>query len=125
MKTPIDLFFGSPLEIESENLFLDHLLSELETWGEPAVVCANFLTQRNPHQIDFLVIVSRCVCHIELKSLTAPVVGKVNGPWNLRLPGGRRKALDGKNPYRQALDAKYARAFKPMYERAKKLRDAP
>src|SRR4051794_23262466 len=108
MKTPIDLFIGSPLELESEMLFLDHLLSELDRWGEPVVVCANFLTQRNPHQIDFFVISARCACHIELKNLTAPVVGKVNGAWSLCLPGGRRKALEGKNPYRQALDAKYA-----------------
>src|SRR5262249_12833587 len=50
----------------------------------------------------------RCVCHVELKTLTAPVVGQVNGQWGLYLPGGQRRALEGKNPYRQALDTKYA-----------------
>lgn len=108
MNTPIDLFIGAPLEIESEILFLDHLLSSLEGWGEPVIVCANFLTERNPHQIDFLVIAPRCVCQVELKSLTAPVVGQVNGQWSLCLPGGQRRTLEGKNPYRQALDTKYA-----------------
>ena len=34
-------------------------------------------------------------------------MGKVNGPWELHLPDGRRKGLEG-NPNRQALDAKYA-----------------
>src|SRR5262245_33866186 len=108
MKTPIDLFIGAPLEIESEILFLDHLYASLEGWGEPVILCANFLTQRNPHQIDFLVVGPRCVCHVELKSLTAPIVGQVNGPWSLCLPGGQRRQLEGKNPYRQALDTKYA-----------------
>src|SRR5262249_6867123 len=108
MNTPIDLFIGAPLELESEILFLDHLLSSLEGWGESVILCANFLTERNPHQIDFLVIAPRCVCHVELKSLTAPVVGQVNGQWSLCLPGGQRRTLEGKNPYRQALDTKYA-----------------
>jgi hypothetical protein len=108
MKTPIDVFIGAPLEIESEILFLDHLISTLESWGDPVILCANFLTERNPHQIDFLVIAPRCVCHVELKSLTAPVLGQVNGQWSLCLPGDRRRILDGKNPYRQALDTKYA-----------------
>ena len=98
MNTPIDLFIGTPLELESEILFLDHLRSSMEAWGESIVLCANFLTERDPHQIDFLVIAPRCVCHVELKSLTAPVVGKVNGQWSLCLPGGKRRPLEGKNP---------------------------
>ncbi len=107
MKTPIDIFCGAPLEIESEILFLNALTSTLESRGEPVVICANFLTERNPHQIDFFVVTTRCACHVELKHLTAPVEGKLNGPWELQLPDGRRKTLEG-NPYRQALHAKYA-----------------
>src|SRR5262249_6206315 len=98
MNTPIDLFIGAPLELESEILFLDHLLSSLEGWGESVILCANFLTERNPHQIDFLVIAPRCVCHVELKSLTAPVVGQVNGQWSLCLPGGQRRGPEGEKP---------------------------
>ncbi|HLN28165.1 MAG TPA: NERD domain-containing protein [Gemmataceae bacterium] len=123
MKTPIDIFCGSPLEIESEILFLDDLTSTLEAWGQPAVICANFLTERDPHQIDFLVITGRCACHVELKHLTAPVLGKVNGRWELQLPDGRPKTLDG-NPYRQALDAKYA-ISDAMHDFAKITPDIP
>jgi hypothetical protein len=108
MNTPIDLFIGAPLELQAEILFLDHLLSSLEGWGEPVILCANFLTKGKPHQIDFLVITPRCVCHVELKSLTAPVIGQINGQWSLCLPGDKRWTLQGKNPYRQALDTKYA-----------------
>jgi hypothetical protein len=108
MKPTIDVYYGAPLSIESEIIFLDRLICALQSGGESAVVFANVCTERNPHQIDFLVAASRCVCHIELKNYTAPVIGKVNGPWTLALPGGRTKRLENKNPYRQALDAKYA-----------------
>jgi hypothetical protein len=109
MKTPIDTFCGSPLEIESEIEFYDALLAAFQARGQSALVCANFQTPRNPHQIDFLVITENCACHVELKNLTAPVIGGTNGPWELILPNGDRTRLEtAKNPYRQALDAKFA-----------------
>jgi hypothetical protein len=108
MKPTIDLFIGSPIEIESERDFLGKLSAELLARGISALVFANFFPLKNPHQIDFLVVTARCACHVELKRLTAPVIGGLNGCWSLRHPDGSLSPLEAKNPYRQALDGKYA-----------------
>jgi hypothetical protein len=109
MTTKIDVFVGAPIEVESERRFLSRLCADLKAKRQGAVVFANFLVppQRPLHQIDFLVILERLVCHVELKNLTAPVIGGVNGAWQLLLPNGSQMSLQG-NPYRQALDCKYA-----------------
>src|SRR5437588_3345436 len=108
MKPTIDLYCGAPIEIDSERVFLEKLTADLIVRGVSALIFANFYPPRNVHQIDFLVVTTSCVCHVELKKLTAPVSGGINGRWWLRMPDGSRSALDAKNPYRQALDAKYA-----------------
>jgi hypothetical protein len=108
MKPTIDLFIGSPIELESEKDFLGKLSAGLLARGQPALVFANFFPLKNPHQIDFFVVTSRCACHIELKRLTAPVIGGLNGWWSLRHPDGSLSPLEAKNPYRQALDGKHA-----------------
>jgi hypothetical protein len=108
MKPTIDVYCGSPIEIESEKLFLGKLRADLLARGESALIFANFIPDKNPHQIDFLVVTARCACHVELKKLTAPIVGKINGPWSLILPEGKLSPLETKNPYRQALDGKFA-----------------
>ncbi|GIW88261.1 MAG: hypothetical protein KatS3mg108_2585 [Isosphaeraceae bacterium] len=108
MKPTIDLFIGSPIELDSEKDFLGQLSAELLARGRPALVFANFFPLRNPHQIDFLVVTADCACHVELKRLTAPVVGGLNGRWSLRRPDGSLSPLEAKNPYRQALDGKLA-----------------
>ena len=100
---------AAPIEVESERLFLSTLCADLKARGQDALVLANFLLPpHNPfNQIDFLVILKRLACHIELKNLTAPVSGEVNGMWHLLLPDGTKKPLHA-NPYRQALNCKYA-----------------
>lgn len=110
MSNKIEVFVGAPIEIESEQLFLAELSAELANKGLNALIFANFqLPAHNPvHQIDFLVILDQIVCHIDLKNLSAPVTGTANGPWRLTLPDGTSKAHDGKNPYVQALDCKFA-----------------
>jgi energy-coupling factor transporter ATP-binding protein EcfA2 len=108
MKPTIDVYCGAPIEIESERNFLDTLGADLRARGVPTLVLANFFPPGKLHQIDFLVVTAHCACHIELKNLTAPVSGGVNGPWFLKMPDGSRRALDVKNPYRQALDGKFA-----------------
>lgn len=109
MNTTIEVYFGAPIEIESERKFLSSLCADLKARGLNAVILANFqLPAHKPiHQIDFLVILDREVCHVELKNWTAPVSGKANGLWHLQLPDGSKKSVHG-NPYRQSLECKYA-----------------
>jgi energy-coupling factor transporter ATP-binding protein EcfA2 len=108
MRPTIDVYCGAPIEIESERNFLDTLCADLRARGVPAVILANFFPPGKLYQIDFVVVTAQCACHVELKNLTAPVSGGVNGAWFLRMPDGSRRALDAKNPYRQALDGKFA-----------------
>lgn len=109
MNTTIEVYLGAPIEIESERRFLSNLCADLKARGLSALILANFqLPAHKPiHQIDFLVILDREVCHVELKNLTAPASGKANGLWYLQLPDGSKKSLHG-NPYRQSLECKYA-----------------
>ncbi|MBN1458351.1 MAG: NERD domain-containing protein [Armatimonadetes bacterium] len=109
MKT-IQIYVGSPIEIESEKLFLAKLQSDLQERKESAIIFANFMVPpRKPRaQIDFLIVTSYAVCHVELKAYHGPLFGTPNGPWSAREPDGSLQALDSKNPYRQALDAKQA-----------------
>jgi Nuclease-related domain len=108
MKPTIDLFFGAPLEHESEKCFLGKLSEDLLAQSHSALIFANFFPPRYPYQIDFLVVTEQCACHVELKKLTAPVVGGINGLWSLQKPDNSLAPLEAKNPYRQALDGKYA-----------------
>src|SRR5688572_10099253 len=108
MNTTIDLFIGSPIELDSEKDFLGKLTADLTAQGESSLVFANFFPRKVPLQIDFLVVTAHCACHVELKKLTAPVIGGVNGRWSLRHPDGSLSPLEAKNPYRQALDGKLA-----------------
>lgn len=109
MTPKIDVYVGAPIEIESERRFLARLCADLKARQLNALVFANFLVP--PHkplnQVDFLVILDRLVCHVELKNITAPVMGGANGVWHLSLPNGEQQAFHC-NPYRQALDCKYA-----------------
>jgi hypothetical protein len=107
MSAKIEVFLGAPIEVESERRCLRTLIEDLKERGDDALILANFLLPpQNPlHQIDYLIVLRRLVCHVELKNLTAPVIGKVNGPWDLLLPDGTKKPLH-QNPYRQALDCK-------------------
>jgi hypothetical protein len=108
MKNTIDVYCGSPLEIDSERNFLARLKVDLSSRGESALILANFFLPKSSLQIDFLVVRRHSVCHVELKALTLPVFGLQNGSWSLMRPDGSQKPLDVKNPYHQALDCKHA-----------------
>ncbi len=119
MKPTIDIFCGAPIEVESEKDFVGVLTADLAARNQFAVILANFFPPTSHRQIDFLVVTSECACHVELKKLTAPVVGGRNGPWKLRCPDNSTRSLDGANPYRQALDGKFGisdamHAFSPL-----------
>jgi hypothetical protein len=43
-----------------------------------------------------------------LKNLNSPIRGSVNGNWQLQSPDGTIRSLDRENPFRQALEGKYA-----------------
>ena len=51
MKPTIEIYVGSPLTIESEKQFLQHLSSDLVDRGESAVILANFFVGKRC--IDF------------------------------------------------------------------------
>ncbi len=106
MKPKIEIFFGAPIEDEGEKTFLTKIRADLESKQEDAIIFANFIIPHSLRQIDFLIVTKRCACHVELKSLNYPVSGEVNGEWLLHLPDGTAKSI--KNPYRQALECKYA-----------------
>lgn len=109
MKPTIDIYLGSPIQISSEEHFLSRLVSDLNDQGENSLIFANFFAGKTAIQVDFLIITSRCACHVELKNYTAPVIGAANGAWQLILPDGESSPLgERQNPYAQALSGKFA-----------------
>ena len=76
----------------------------------PALILANFEVNRgvDSRQIDFVVITPEHAELIELKNLTAPVKGDLNGPWRIEISPGAWKPYDGQNPWEQAKTAKLA-----------------
>ncbi len=103
------LFVGDLLQEPSEIQFLNRLTSDLHKRQQTAIIFTNFHIGKANQQIDFFVITPNCACVVELKSFTIPVFGQVNGPWELKSRDGNLvKSLGERNPYRQALDAKYA-----------------
>jgi hypothetical protein len=107
MKPTIDVLFGNPLEHDSEREFLARIRADLVAAGESAIILANFSPPSKVRQVDFLVVTTHRAVQIELKHLTAPVRGGVNGVWHLHPTGQRPIPING-NPYNQALEAKFA-----------------
>lgn len=104
----IDVFFGSPLEHDSERRALARIRRELQRLGTDALIFANFVAGRPQRQIDFLVVTpARCVM-IELKTIDQqlPLIGHANGPWEQRLPNATR--LMDRNFFTQAREATFA-----------------
>jgi energy-coupling factor transporter ATP-binding protein EcfA2 len=103
------LFVGDLLEEPSEIQFLNRLSSDLIKLQKSAIIFTNFHAGKANQQIDFFVITPNCACVVELKNFTIPVFGQVNGPWELKSTDGTLvKSLGERNPYHQALNAKYA-----------------
>ena len=103
------MFVGAEIDVPSEREFLQRLRRDMEQHSEEAVVLANFLAgpRGRQRQIDALVATKRAACVVELKSYTSPVEGGVNGPWVRFGRDGDVRSL-GSNPYRQALECKFA-----------------
>src|SRR5687767_8428449 len=99
MNSSVEIYLGAPIEVASERAFLAQFCADLKALGHRGLVLANLLIAGR--QIDFLTVLDEVVCHIELKNLTAPVSGGVNGGWQLHLPDGTCQRLDRENPYRQ------------------------
>src|SRR5580693_9002432 len=104
MKPTIEILIGAPVS-GSEAAALRDLVSTLTA---PALVLANFEVThgRNSRQIDFVVITAGWAELVELKAITAPVRGGVNGPWQIESSPGRFLPYSGPNPWQQARDAK-------------------
>jgi hypothetical protein len=106
MKPAIEVFLGAPIDIESERRFLVRLIADLGSAGENALVFANFMAKGL--QIDFLVVTRQTAGLVELKNYVGPLAGGVDGSWFAIAPDGSQRELERKNPYRQALDCKFA-----------------
>ena len=116
MKPTIEILISSPLS-GSEAAALRDLLIEINA---PALILANFeiAFAGSAHEIDFVVITGSRAELIELKNITAPVKGGVNGPWQIETSPGLFVTYPGQNPWEQARDAKLALSD-AMHEYAK------
>src|SRR4051794_28643663 len=106
MEPTIDIFISSPVSGSEAAA-----LRDLERAGRaPALILANFeISSRGAsHQIDFVVVTDHRAELIELKNLTAPVRGCLNGPWQIETSAGSFVPYSGPNPWEQARDAKLA-----------------
>lgn len=100
--TSVRIWIGrEPIGYEAKAL--RELAAQLDANGVRAHLLANF--QINGHELDLLVAKSDGLFLVELKRVGGPVVGAVNGRWQVHslegpvpLPGGR-----GENPYQQML----------------------
>ena len=106
MKPTIDVYLGAPIEEQSEKDFLNRIKSAFREDGRNAIIFGNFFV--SSRQIDFFIITDNCACHVELKVFNHPISGETNGSWLQHLPDGTTKNIGPPNPYRQALDCKYA-----------------
>jgi hypothetical protein len=108
MKTNnIEVFLGHALSDPTEKKFLRRLRSDLEERGVDALVLANLEVGRQHRQLDFVIVSGARTVQCELKGLQLPVIASANGPWELVMPGGQRRALDS-NAARQAKDGTFA-----------------
>lgn len=104
----VEVLLGHDIEEPTELRFLQRLRADLESSGEPALVLGNFYCGLRRTQVDFVVVTRRGATVIEIKGYRLPVEGGVNGQWVSLFPGGARRTIVSKNPFQQALDARYA-----------------
>lgn len=105
MNFGVRIYIGEEITVRSEIDAIAQFDSDLRKSGIGALILANFEVEGR--QIDFIVVTKYQATMLELKSFTGKVVGGMNGPWILRDYDGIEKEYAGKNPYRQALDAKF------------------
>lgn len=105
--TAVEVYLGNPIDVASERQFLERLRHDLLEAGVSARILANLHVGTTDRQIDFVVVVSHCVVHIEEKTFPGPIIeGPKNGPWRVQV--GEAEVQQRGNPVRQALGAKYA-----------------
>ena len=106
MEPTIEILISSPLS-GSEAAALRAFVEGL---SGPALILANFEIQDggSSHEIDFVVVTERRAELVELKNISAPVRGGVNGPWKIETSPGCFVPYSGPNPWEQARDAKLA-----------------
>jgi energy-coupling factor transporter ATP-binding protein EcfA2 len=104
----VDVYLGHDIEDITEQRFLRRLRLDLEAVGEHSLVLGNFYCGPLRTQIDFVVVTAHGATVVEVKGYRHPVEGGMNGQWKLVLPDGQRRTIASKNPFRQAIDARYA-----------------
>lgn len=122
MKPTIEILISSPLS-GSEAAALRDLAAGVRA---PALILANFEIPRCgiSREIDFVAITETRAELIELKNITAPVRGGLNGPWQIETSPGSFVPYSGPNPWEQARDAKLALSD-AMHDYAKQRLDVP
>ena len=107
----ITVYLGSDFEHLHEERFLNRLRNDLRGRGARALIIANFNVRgrSGQRQIDFLICTNFRLVHVELKTLnpSAPVRGRLNGPWIQDLGGDRSHEITP-NPYTQTVHGSYA-----------------
>lgn len=104
----IEIYLGAPPSEQSEREFVTRLQADLSQGESDAVVLANFNIGPKSLQIDLVVATETTACVVEVKSYQLPVTGDLNGTWRQKLPDGATRSLGEKNPYMQAMDARFA-----------------
>lgn len=99
---------GAPIENGAERALMRRLVHDLEQRRVEGLVLVNFQAGRNSVQIDAVVALASFACVVEIKGYKLPVHGQLNGRWSQTLPDGGTRFLSARNPYVQALRAKFA-----------------
>lgn len=104
----IEIFLGHAIQDPTELRLLKRLRADLEAKVQSCIVLANFYVGRARTQIDFVVATKKGATVIEVKGYRYPVEGGVNGAWQSKVDETRRRRISSKNPFQQAIDARYA-----------------
>ncbi len=102
------IFQGDPITNAAEAACVRSLKRDLSEAGIDAVILANLTIGPKRRQIDLIVATEATAIVVEVKGYIHAVHGAVDGPWALELDDGSRRELDATNPYRQALENRFA-----------------
>ncbi|MHA6894912.1 NERD domain-containing protein [Ralstonia pseudosolanacearum] len=104
----VEIYLGHAIEEPTELRLLNRLRADLEAKAQSCIVFANFYVGHARTQVDFVVATEKGATVIEVKGYRYPVEGGVNGAWQSKLDETRRRRISSKNPFQQAIDARYA-----------------
>jgi energy-coupling factor transporter ATP-binding protein EcfA2 len=105
--TSIRLFRGAPVTDPAEIACARRLRRDLSAAGINAILLANVTLGPKRRQIDLIVATAATAIVVEIKAYIHSVRGGVNGRWSIAQDDGSRRALDGANPYQQALENRF------------------